>query len=144
MILKLRVECIFGVYLKDECVRVIAMDDSASLYDLHEVIQEAVSFYRDHPYEFFIANSGSPRARRDWITYREQWEEKEADFRSTHLKDIWPLGRKRLYYWFDFGDRWIFEIRKMRTSSKAEGPTSSPRVLESIGPDPEQYPRVEE
>ena len=67
----------------------------------------------------------------------------EEDFSTTRLGDIWPLGRKKLYYWFDFGDDWIFEIRKMR-SSKADDTISCPRVLESIGPNPEQYPSFEE
>jgi hypothetical protein len=31
-----------------------------SLHDLHEKIQDAVSFGRDHPFEFYLANSSSP------------------------------------------------------------------------------------
>ena len=143
MKIKLKVECVRGTYLRDDCVRVIAMDDTASLLDLHEVIQDAVSFGRDHPFEFYTANSGSPYARKNWITLAEDWDEKVDAFRDTQLKDIWPLGRKKLYYWFDFGDAWIFEIRKMR-STKADASLDTPRVLERIGPDPEQYPTLGE
>jgi hypothetical protein len=67
MAIKLRVECVRGRYLKDDCVRVIALDGFASLWDLHEAIQEAVPFGRDHPFEFCIANSASPRARMDCL-----------------------------------------------------------------------------
>ena len=143
MVLKLKVECVEGVYLKESCVRIIAMDDSASLLDLHDEIQDAVDFGRDHLFEFYTANNASPWADRHWITHVEDWDEKETVFGQTQLKDIWPLGRKKLYYWFDFGDRWIFEIRKMR-AIKADAGLSTPRLLERIGPDPVQYPIFEE
>jgi len=142
MIFKLKIECVRGLYLKNECIRIIAMDDSASLLELHDMIQDTVSFGRDHPFEFYTANSGSPWANKNWITLVESWEEKEHVFHRTKLKDIWPLGRKKLYYWFDFGDDWIFEIRKMR-SIKADALISSPQLLEQIGPNPEQYPVFE-
>ena len=142
MTFNLKVECVWGAYLKHQCIRVIAMDEEASLLDLHEAIQDAVSFGRDHPFEFYIANSASAGAEKIWIAPASRWEQKEAVFRGTRLKDIWPLGRKRLYYWFDAGDRWIFEIWKMR-SGKGDESISGPRVLERIGPDPEQYPSGE-
>ena len=143
MTFKLKVECMFGAYLKEECIRVIAMDDRASLFDLHDAIQDAVSFGRDHPFAFYTANSASAGADKHSVTPALDWEEKEAIFRRIRLKDIWPLGRQKLYYWFDYGDRWIFEIRKMR-SSRADESVACPYVLERIGPDPEQYPRSEE
>jgi len=143
MVLKLRVECMSGVNCVHECVRAIAMDDSSSLLDLHERIQDAVSFGRDHPFTFYTANSASPRAYRHWITDMDHWDKREPVFRDTQLKDIWPLGRRRLYYWFDFGDDWIFEIRKLR-HSKSDESLSTPIVLERIGPDPVQYPVFEE
>jgi len=143
MKIKLRVECVRGMYWKEECVRVIAMDDSASLLDLHEMIQDAVSFGRDHPFEFYVANSASPWAKKTWITLAEDWSEKADAFGNAELKDIWPLGRKKLYYWFDFGDDWIFEIRKMR-SAKADASLDTPQILERVGPDPEQYPSWDE
>lgn len=143
MTYRLKVECISGAYLKEDCVRVLAMDSGASLLDLHNLIQDAVSFDRDHPYEFYTANSGSSWAERHWITMANGWEEKTAAYARTQLKDIWPLGRRKLYYWFDFGDRWIFEVRKMRPC-KADESLSTPRVVEGIGPSPQQYPRAKE
>jgi len=143
MIIKLKVECVQGMYLKEECIRILAVDDTSSLLDLHELIQDAVSFDRDHPFEFYTANSASPWAEKAWITYAEDWKEKEDAFKSRQLSDIWPLGRKKLYYWFDFGDDWIFEIRRMR-SRKADASLAVPQVLEKVGPSPEQYPQWEE
>lgn len=142
MVVKLKVECIRGRFLSDECIRILAMDDSSSLYDLHGIIQDAVSFGRDHPFTFYTANSDSPWAERKWIADTETWGEMEEVFDRTKLGGIWPLGRKKLYYWFDFGDDWIFEIRKMR-STKADATLPTPKVLERIGPDPQQYPVFE-
>ena len=141
MIYRLKVTCVCGMYLREECVRVLAMQSVASLLDLHDLIQDAVSFDRDHAYEFYTANSDSPLAERNWITMAQEGEEKRAAYAKTLFKDIWPLGRKKLYYWFDFGDRWIFEVRKMR-HCQADESLSTPQVVERIGPNPEQYPRA--
>src|SRR2546430_6561149 len=53
MILTFTVECAFGAYFKGECIRAIEIDEEACLYDLHEAIQDSVSFGRDHPFAFF-------------------------------------------------------------------------------------------
>ena len=68
----------------------------------------------------------------------------ESDFAKIRLKDLYPLGRKKLYYLFDFGDNWTFEIRRARGAKKPEANVEYPRVVEAIGPDPEQYPTWED
>ena len=144
MILTFTVECAFGAYFKGECIRAIEIDEEACLYDLHEAIQDSVSFGRDHPFAFFLANSASPFARKQWLTEKEEWEDKEDDFRRIRLKDIYPLGRKRLYYLFDFGDNWTFETRRHRKAKEPEAGVKYARVVKTIGPNPEQYPNYEE
>lgn len=62
MTIKLNVECVQGTYLREECVCVIAMDDSASLLDLHEMIQDAVSLGRRPPYRRPDSTPHGPRA----------------------------------------------------------------------------------
>jgi len=119
------------------------ISEDASLNDLHDAIQDAVGFDRDHPYEFYLANSASPWARQYWITEKEEWEDKEDDFENTRLKNIWPLGRKKLYYLFDFEDEWRFEIRKARGIKEPKAGVKYPRVIKKIGPNPEQYPGTE-
>ena len=143
MIFTLTVKCVFGTYLEDECIRTIEINEEASLYELHEAIQDAVSFGRDHPFEFFLANSASPFAQRQWLTEQEEWEDKEDDFLRIKIKDIYPQERKKLYYIFDFGDKWTFEIRKLRKVKEPSAWFKYPRVIEAIGPNPEQYPNYE-
>jgi Plasmid pRiA4b ORF-3-like protein len=144
MILTLTIECVWGAYLKEECIRVIEIDEEASLYDLHDAIQDVINFGHDHPFEFFLANTSSPHSAKKWLTEKEAWEDKEDDFLRIRLIDIWPAGRKKLYYLFDFGDKWNFEIRKKRGSKEPEPEVTYPRLIKAIGPNPEQYPRWED
>jgi hypothetical protein len=144
MIITLWVNCVRGAYLEEQCVRLIEIDEEACLYDLHSAIQDAVGFGRDHPYEFFLATSSSPYAAKRWLTEKEEWEDKEDDFFQIRLKDIWPSGRRKLYYLFDFGDKWTFEIRKKRGSKEPQPMINYPRLIEAIGPNPDQYPRFED
>ena len=143
MIFTLTVESIFGAYLRERCIRVIEIEEDASLYELHDAIQETVHFGRDRPFEFYIANSWRGW-KKTWLTRRHEWEKKEEDFFRVKLKDIWPLGRKKLYYPFYFGDQWTFEITKARGSKNPAERLSYPRVIKVVGPNPEQYPRFEE
>jgi hypothetical protein len=85
MIITLTIDCVGGAYLKEQCIRVIEIDEEACLYDLHSAIQDAVNFGRDHPYEFFLANSSSPYAAKQWLTEKEEWEDKEDDFFRIRL-----------------------------------------------------------
>jgi len=144
MIFTLTIDCVWGAYLKESCVRFIEIDEDASLYELHDSIQDAVDFGRDHPFEFFLANSSSPWAKKQRLTEKKEWEDKEADFCRIRLADIFPVGRKKLYYLFDFGDRWTFEIRKRQGAKEPEPGVNYPRLIQTIGPNPEQYPRFEE
>ncbi|MBI4581756.1 MAG: hypothetical protein HY718_18815 [Planctomycetes bacterium] len=143
MILTLRVECVFGLHLENQCIRVIEIDEQMSLYDLHDAIQDAVGFDRDHPFAFFVANSASPFARRRWLTDAEGWDDQENYFRNTRLSDVYPLNRKHLYYLFDFGDDWTFEIRRGRRANPPEDRVRYPRVVSRTGPNPQQYPNID-
>jgi hypothetical protein len=82
MIFTLTIHCVSGAYLRESCTRVIEIDEKACLYDLHDAIQDAVEFGRDHPFEFFLANSSSPYAVRKRLTEKEEWEDREDDFYS--------------------------------------------------------------
>lgn len=138
MIWTLRVECIRGMHWKEECVRVIEIESSASIYDLHYAIQRAVQFDNDHGYQFYSGRAERNRAVDIGYDY-------DDNIRIT-LDSIYPLPKyHKLFYWFDFGDDWIFEIRKSRKKPRDPEPgVSYPRVVEAIGPNPEQCPDTDE
>jgi len=143
VILTLTVECMRGQSLEDQCIRVIEIDENACLYDLSQAILNSVSFEQDHLFDLYTANSASPWVQKQWLSDKEEWEEREEDFFHIMLRRIYPLDRKRLYYIFDLGDNWTFEIRKGRGIKTPETDISYPRVVQAIGPNPEQYPEDE-
>lgn len=140
MIWTLEVECDSGRFLVDDCVRVIEIKSDSSLLDVHDAIQNAVRFDRDHLFEFF---AGRHRRNRE-IVYADTFDSEAAlDICSdTSLEQVFPLPSKcKLFYHFDFGDDWYFKIRKSRKKPFEAIPgIEYPRIIEKIGPDPEQYP----
>ena len=60
---------------------------------------------------------------------------------ETTLEQVYPLPKSRkLYYHFDFGDDWYFEIHKNREKPRNPEPgVRYPLIVGSIGPAPQQY-----
>ena len=140
MIWTLRIECDSGLFLVDECIRVVEMQSDASLLDLHDVIQDAVEFDRDHFFEFF---AGRHRRNREAV-YADTFDAEDAfeAYANISLEQVFPLPSKcKLFYHFDFGDDWYFRIKRSR--KKPSEPISGvkyPRIIKRVGPNPEQYP----
>jgi len=144
MIWTLKVECIMGFYQQHECVRVIEIDSEDSLLDLHYAIQKAVDFDRDHLFEFF----GGRNWRNRKVVFEDRYSTDDPFdvYASIALEDVYPLPKScKLIYHFDFGDDWFFQIKKSRKKPRApEKGVKYPRIVESIGPNPEQYPQAED
>jgi hypothetical protein len=139
MIWTLKVELLFGAYAEAECIRVIEIDSSSALEDLHLAIQNAVDFDNDHLYEFYIARTERGRNR-------IRFDDENGGIYDVTLEQLYPLEKGgKLFYLFDYGDHWLFKITKSR--KKPQEPVQGveyPRVVETIGPNPEQYPVFEE
>ena len=129
-----------------ECVRVLEIDSGASLLQLHEAIQSAVDFDNDHLFQFYLGRhpdqygyiiGGEP----DWDRYNPI-----KVYREISLSEIWPLPKGyQMYYLFDFGDNWVFQVNKTRHRDKLPQPgVVYPRVIEARGKNPEQYPEWED
>ena len=135
MIWTLKVTLVSGIYSTGECVRVIEIDSSATLEDLHLAIQRAVDFDDDHLYEFYCARTARSRDR-------ERFDDENGELFSRTLTTLFPLPKDRkLFYLFDYGDSWLFSIARTRKApSEPVAGVEYPRVLESVGDNPEQYP----
>lgn len=116
----------------------IEMEDSSTLEDLHYVIQQAVEFDDDHLYEFYLATSERSRNRDVLASYED------AD--EITLESIFPIpGGQKLYYLFDFGDDWLFQVSLTRKAPfSAKSGVKYPQLINEIGERPEQYPNWEE
>lgn len=125
-----------------ECVRVIEIESNASFLQLHEAIQEAVDFDNDHLFQFYLGRHPDQYAyiiggEPSWNGYNPV-----NRYRKISLSSIWPLPKDyNLYYLFDFGDNWVFQINKTRHKDKvAQAGIKYPRVTEAKGKNPVQYP----
>lgn len=120
----------------------IEIESNASFLQLHEAIQEAVDFDNDHLFQFYLGRHPGQHA---YIIGGEPgWNGSNHvnRYRKISLSSIWPLPKGcNLYYLFDFGDSWVFQINKTRHKDKvAQSGIKYPRVIEAKGKNPVQYP----
>jgi hypothetical protein len=144
----LSIKCVWGAYFNDRFLRVIEVPSDMTLGDLHFLILNLSEFDNDHLSTFYTANT--LRGKKVWFTESDEWEEghdalSDGPLWDIPLHDIFPLPKhKKLYYWFDFGDDWKFEIRKKGKDKTPVSGVNYPRVIQEEGPKPEQYPIFEE
>ncbi|MCI0533948.1 MAG: plasmid pRiA4b ORF-3 family protein [Verrucomicrobiales bacterium] len=72
------------------------------------------------------------------------WAVQMAKLDDPALCEIYPIPeRLKLFYWFDFGDDWKFEIKKARAAKSPARGVRYPKVIEQVGPNPKQYPNLD-
>ena len=132
--------------IQSECVRVIEIKSNATFLELHEAIQNAVDFDNDHLFEFFVGRHSESRAYIIGGEPNGDTFNTVRTYRSVRISSVWPLPTgMNLYYLFDFGDNWLFQISKTRHKDKMIQPdTVYPRVIEARGKNLEQYPDGDE
>ena len=116
------------------------MPEDMTLGELHDIIQDLADFDRDHLFTFFVARG--PRGKRTEVIETDEWEERQDGLYEIPLNRIFPLPQNmKLFYHFDFGDDWIFQIGKRGKPKVEEADVKYPRVIKEEGPKPVQYPR---
>lgn len=135
----LTVELESGMYAKSPWKRVIEAPEDTDLYDLHLYIQKIINFDNDHLFECFVGKSWRKRER--VFGDEDEFGFEDIEGLDTELKDVYPLTKgSKLYYQFDFGDSWMFTIKKGKKRKLVEKGIDYPRVIDSEGDNPEQYP----
>jgi len=116
----------------------IELDDSSTFEDLHYVIQQSVEFDNDHLYEFYLATSDRSRNRSVISSYE--------DSDTITLKSFFPIpSGKKLFYLFDYGDNWVFQVSLPRKAPfSAVSGVNYPQLINETGEKPVQYPDWEE
>ncbi|WP_295427028.1 hypothetical protein [uncultured Thiodictyon sp.] len=143
MIWTLQIKLLSGHWAEKDWAATIALDASSTLEDLHYIIQQAVDFDDDHLYGFFVART--PRSR-DRVRYNYDPDDEEDDrLYTTTLESLFPLPKgRKLFYLFDYGDYWIFQISRTRSKPFAAQPgVDYPSLIDESGEKPEQYPAFE-
>jgi hypothetical protein len=110
--------------------KTIEVKEDFRLFELHEYIQDLVKFDNDHMFEFYVEKN--PRHLRNAVS------------EDMKLNEIYPLTGYKLYYIFDFGDIWIFKIKKSIKKRNENKNTNYPVLIESTEINPDQYPDYEE
>mgnify|MGYP000944919988 CR=1 FL=1 len=137
-IFKLSIECLTGENLEDKFLRIIKIPSNFTLKDLHSIIQDLTDFDDDHLAGYYISNSW--HGRKKWLTLGKDLVFDDEEAWQSPLSNYFPLPKKKkLYYQFDFGDSWIFEIRKKGGSLKPAPNERYPVLIHEEGPKPEQY-----
>ncbi|MDD9302915.1 MAG: hypothetical protein HUK40_11500 [Desulfobacter sp.] len=129
-----------------EWVRVMEVEPVTTFLQLHEAIQDIVEFDNDHLFEFYIGKNYRNRAYT--VGGEPNWDmfNPVKTYSKVRLSSVWPFPSGcKLFYLFDFGDNWLFQINKTRHKDKQSQPgVVYPRVIEAKGKNPEQYPDWED
>lgn len=89
--------------------------------------------------------SRGPRDQTRAFQEADEWAGRIAGIADLKLKHLWPLPeRMKLFYLFDWGDDWRFQIKKGRHAKPPQPKTKYPRVIEQHGPNPKQYGDIDE
>ncbi|WP_374238946.1 hypothetical protein [Thiocapsa sp. N5-Cardenillas] len=137
----MHIKLVTGRWAEKDWGATVALDAASTLADVHGVIQQAVEFDNDHLYGFFVART--PRSR-DRVRYDGEDDYGRADdtLVTTTLESLFPLPKdRRLFYLFDYGDSWIFEISRTRKKPfEAASDEDYPCLISEHGDKPQQYP----
>lgn len=133
--------------------RTIAVRNDQTLVDLHGALQAAFDWDDDHLYSFWLSGKFWERDGTEhthpvaleldpfagWDLPIAKPERKSAQRRLDRLR----LTRgQRIAYLFDFGDEWRVLLTLRQITADDGGPY--PRLLESVGDAPPQYPDYED
>ena len=67
-----------------------------------------------------------------------------GDVRTTLLDALQLRKGQNFLYLFDYGDEWQFNVRVQAINDNADTDVEYPRIVESVGQAPEQYPDWED
>ena len=135
--------------------RKVAVKDSTTLYRFAGVILGAFDFDRDHCFGFYSEMKrnmyDSDRVYEYFVDVVEE-DGEDDDFgvtpgalgtKNTRVSEVWKTPKDEMLFYFDYGDNWRFFVR-LESVSAILAKEKYPRVLESKGDAPEQYPNAKE
>lgn len=134
----LSIACVGGRYLMEEFRFAMEVLANSTLGDLAFGILETAEFDGDHLSEFYLSNGLRAKKRTGLAAGRVDDEDSPMD--DIRLLDIFPLATKQmLYYEYDPGDQWCFEIIKQGPDTLPQKGVQYPRVVEEHGNKPVEY-----
>lgn len=116
--------------------RVVELKAEQDFDDLHRAIQGAFEWGDDHLYVFWL--SGKERDGRYELGHSEM-DEVRGYAHGVALGEAGLAKGHTFLYLFDFGENHLFHVKLVGTRANA-GPGRLPRIVESVGAAPPQYP----
>ena len=135
MIFTIKIKLVWGAFAENPWEVEVEINEGTTLSELHLIIQDVVEFDNDHMFEFFIA-----RTENSEPVIRYECDSPAPD--AINLMAIFRnLDGKKLFYRFDCGDDWLFQIAKSRKKSfEALKGGKYSHVVKEEGAKPIQYP----
>ncbi len=125
----------FKISLSPGIWRRVAMQDTATLDDLHRAIQKHFCFDDDHLYAFYMdGNKFSDDC------YNSPISGDEPNAEKAEVGDLDLIEGQDFLYLFDFGDEWTFNIKLEKINSQTDtNVLEEVQLIDGKGEAPEQY-----
>jgi len=133
---------ILRVSLKPGLFRDIEIDSAASLSALADAITAAFEFDVEQPFGFYSKLDGSYRTSPEKYELFADTGESASDAGSVKqmaVSKVFAKTGKKMLFVFDYDAEWRFTIELVTLGGKKPG-SRYPRLLNSSGNAPEQYP----
>ncbi len=122
---------------KPKFSRTIEAPTDTTLHELHWIIQDVVNFDGDHMYQFYLGPRWTKQAS---IIGEAASPDAPGRYGQIVITEIFPLEKKaKLFYLFDFGASWYFEVRCQSAFKPINNRCKYPRVVAKVGRNPRQY-----
>jgi hypothetical protein len=134
------------VSFEPKIFRDIEVSGEASLYRLAEVINNVFGFDFDHAFGFYDNLKDTYRSKEFYELFTDMGEDPNEGAKSvkkSKVADVFVKEGKKMAFLFDYGDEWIFEVKRIPGRAQA-APKAFWKMIKSEGDAPEQYPAHEE
>ncbi len=139
----------YGGIKKGKIYRVLEVPSSLSLYKFAELIVDAFNFDFDHLFGFYNekvyskTTVGFELIEDDFFYFGSSRDFKVYDVKKTTVEFLFTTIGKKVYFLFDFGDNWWFELKLQGVHERKKG-VFYPVITKAVGKSPVQYPELEE
>lgn len=130
--------------------RRIEISSTQTLDDLHEAIFDAFDRDDEHLYAFYLTKPGD-HGRKALLDAKQfvhpdaldGFDDEARDASEVQLREMRLRPGRKFEYEFDFGDSWRHDVT-FEGEQPADPKVTYPRVVESKGKSPPQYPDFDE
>jgi len=113
--------------------RVVSVKQNITLAELHQAIQRMLRFDDDHLFQYIVKGKSL-----DGTEYIESLLHCKWHYNRIMLKDVFASGVSSIFYNFDFGDNWVFEVTQT-LNSPLRIKNGTYRVVDQVGNRLRQY-----